>query len=63
MAVSGDCFQCGKCIGQCPVENIHAGLHSDGPVKKRRFRLRGDELWFTLLRAGILAVLLVWLGA
>lgn len=37
MAVSGDCFQCGKCIGQCPVENIHAGLHSDGPAKKTPF--------------------------
>lgn len=84
-AVSGDCFQCGRCIGQCPVDNIHTGLHSDGPLNKRKaleagqaklaketgdkpvkkkhhYRLRGDELWFTLLRAAILAGLFIWLG-
>lgn len=31
--------------------------------KKRSFRLRGDELWYTLLRAVLLAALLIWIGA
>ncbi len=72
-AVSPDCFQCGRCVGSCPMDNVHAGLRSDGPVTVRRKRenqegikprrrLRGNELWFTLLRAGILVGLFVWLG-
>lgn len=50
--VEGDCFQCQKCIAICPKGNIHTG------VKK----IRGNEFWFTILRAVILLLLLKWLG-
>ncbi len=48
----GDCFQCQKCIGTCPKENIHCGWKD----------LRGDEIAFTLLRAGMLIGLYLWVG-
>lgn len=50
--VEGDCFQCQKCIDTCPKKNIHCG------VKK----IRGNESWFTILRALILLGLCIWLG-
>lgn len=50
--VGGDCFQCQKCIDTCPKKNIHCG------VKK----IRGNEIWFTILRALILLGLCIWLG-
>ena len=50
--ISGDCFQCQKCIDTCPKKNIHCG------VKK----IRGNEIWFTILRALILLGLCIWLG-
>lgn len=50
--VEGDCFQCQKCIDTCPKKNIHCG------VKK----IRGNEIWFTILRALILLGLCIWLG-
>ena len=50
---SGDCFQCQKCTANCPKTNIHAACSE---------KLRGNELWFILLRAGLLFGLLFWLG-
>lgn len=41
--VSGECFQCGRCVDMCPKKN--AGLGE---------KFRGTELWFTILRAVIL---------
>lgn len=43
----GECLQCGKCAGLCPRTNIRTGL----------LNLRGNELWFVLLRAAMLYVL------
>ena len=47
-AVRGDCFQCQKCIETCPQGNVHCGFKW----------LRGNEMWFTILRAVVLALLL-----
>lgn len=52
MAVVGDCFQCQKCTDTCPGANIHCGIG----------RLKGNEIWFTVLRAVILLALFLWLG-
>ncbi len=49
---AGDCFQCQKCIGACPRENIHCGWKE----------LRGNEALFTLVRAGALAGVLIWIS-
>lgn len=53
IAVSGDCFQCQKCLDVCPAQNNHTGL---------THALRGSELWFSLLRAGLALVVFVLLG-
>ena len=50
--ISGDCFQCQKCNGICPKSNIHTGIKL----------LRGNELWFTGIRAAILIAICVWMG-
>ncbi len=50
--VNGDCFQCQKCIQICPKKNAHSGFHF----------FRGNEIWYTLLRAIILAMILVLAG-
>jgi polyferredoxin len=48
--VSGDCFQCGKCMDVCPKQNISAAW----------LPWRGNEIWHTCFRAVLLAVFL-WL--
>ena len=50
--VSGDCFQCQKCIDTCPRMNIHCGLPG----------IKGNEVVFTVIRALILFGLFIWLG-
>ncbi|MGN0593253.1 MAG: 4Fe-4S binding protein [Ruminococcus sp.] len=50
--VNGDCFQCQKCIEICPKKNARSG----------RAFFRGNEIWFTVLRAVILAVVLILAG-
>lgn len=52
IAVSGDCFQCQKCIDTCPKGNVHCGIH----------RIRGNEILFTIVKALILLGLYLWLG-
>lgn len=52
MELMGDCFQCQKCIDTCPKSNIHCGIG----------RIKGNEIWFTLFRAGILLILFLWMG-
>lgn len=51
-AASGSCFMCLRCIDTCPKGNIHCGLPG----------LKGNELWFTLMRAAALLLLFLWLG-
>lgn len=51
--VVGDCFQCQKCIDICPKKNIHTGIKV----------LKGNEIWFTIAKAVLLAFILMWAGA
>jgi polyferredoxin len=46
-----DCFQCQKCMDTCPRKNVHTGIRV----------LRGNEIWFTILRAALLFVLFMYL--
>lgn len=50
--VKGDCFQCQKCIQICPKKNARSGY----------LFFKGNEIWFTVLRAAILALVLVLAG-
>ena len=50
--ISGDCFQCQKCIDICPQKHIHCGIR----------KLKGNEFWFTILRALILLGICLRLG-
>ena len=50
--VSGDCIQCGRCIGTCPRKHIRCGISS----------IRGNEIGFTVIRACILLAGFYWLG-
>lgn len=50
--MEADCFQCQKCIDTCPKSSVHCGGK----------KLKGNEVWFTLLRAAILVGLFLWLG-
>lgn len=49
--VSGECFQCGKCMDVCPKQNV-----------KRAYVPQNFELCFTLIRAALLAGVLIWAG-
>jgi polyferredoxin len=49
----GDCFMCQKCTGICPKGNIHYGVSG---------KLKGNELWFTAIRAVFLLFLYLWIG-
>lgn len=49
--VSGECFQCQKCIDTCPKGNVHCGIK----------KLKGNEFWFTFVRAALLFGLFAWL--
>lgn len=49
--VSGECFQCGKCIDVCPKQNV-----------KRTLVPQSLELMFTIIRAILLAAILIWAG-
>ena len=49
---NGDCFQCQKCLEICPKKNAESGF---------RF-FRGNEIWFAVLRAVILAAVLILAG-
>ena len=50
--VSGDCFQCQKCLEICPKKNAKSSIRN----------FRGNEIWFTLLRAVVLAAVLILAG-
>lgn len=49
LATSGDCFMCQKCIEICPKGNIHSDFS----------KIRGNAIWFTIVRT-ILLMLLIW---
>lgn len=40
----GECFGCGRCMDTCPKGNIHIGLG----------KIKGNELWILIVKAGIL---------
>ena len=50
--VSGDCFQCQKCMDTCPKGNVKTGIAI----------LKGNEVLFTVIRAVLLLLLFLWLG-
>lgn len=49
---NGNCFQCQKCTNICPKKNIGTSFT----------KLKGNEIWFTIFRAIILAAVLIWAG-
>lgn len=42
----GECFMCMKCVDNCPKENIAVDINTG--------ELKGNEIWFIVLRASIL---------
>ena len=50
--VCGDWFQCQKCLEICPKKNAKSSIRN----------FRGNEIWFTLLRAVVLAAVLILAG-
>lgn len=51
-AISGDCFQCRKCVQICPKKNAKCSVG----------KFRGDSIWFCLIQAVTLMVVLVLAG-
>ena len=49
---NGDCFQCQKCLEICPKKNAKGGV---------KF-FRGNEVWFAVARAVVLAAVLILAG-
>lgn len=47
----GECIGCQKCVDVCPKGNIHLGIK----------RLKGNEIGFTVIKAIILLILLIYL--
>lgn len=63
LSIRGECFQCGKCAGNCPKGHIHCGLSvTEKEAGKKKRSLRSNEIWFTLLRTVVLLGLFLWLG-
>ncbi|MBO5460706.1 MAG: 4Fe-4S binding protein [Ruminococcus sp.] len=52
LEVSGDCFQCQKCIDICPKGNVHCGIK----------KIKGNEFLFTIIRAVLLFIVLLLAG-
>ncbi len=52
ISVVGDCFQCQKCTAGCPKSNISTGISA----------IKGNEIWFIVIRSILLAALFVLLG-
>lgn len=50
--IKSDCFQCQKCIDICPKKNVHTGIKV----------LRGNEIWFTIIRAVLLFAIFKYMG-
>lgn len=52
---NGDCFQCGKCLDICPKKSCRSCIG----------KFRGNEIWFTVLRAliliGVMILANVWI--
>lgn len=59
----GECISCGKCVDTCPVANIGMvrakATGEERPGKPARVYLRGNEIWYVLVKA-LLFVLLLW---
>jgi polyferredoxin len=51
LSVKGDCFQCGKCLDVCPQTNITTGIR----------KIKGNEIFFLVVRVAVLTALCVWL--
>jgi len=50
--VSGECFECKKCVNICPKKNASCGAA----------KFRGNEIWFTVAEAAALALTMVLAG-
>lgn len=64
IGVSGDCFQCQRCIGGCTVLKLRKkkGQEAKSNISCGISCLQGDELWFTLLRAALLYAVMAAAG-
>ena len=64
--MKGDCFACGKCIDICPKKHIGCGgmvLGSKGDNETPRVsKLKGNEIIFSVIRAVILLLVMIWVG-
>lgn len=49
----GDCFACGKCIDICPKSHVGSGWFQ---------KLKGNETIFTVVRAVLLVLVMLWAG-